>query len=203
MKYILSAGLASLFIATPVFAGEEDILNVRLAAASLTYVPSIPSQVPNEWEPWEKSATDLIYTIAGASRKRAAPADIWYESKRAGLDLNTVFVLVEVLSRFDPGHLSASGQIGLLQITPVAHEKIGNPENSLYQPKYNLRLGCALLRMHLDYSDGDVIKALTRFFTYASPQDSPKSRIEEFTRLLSARSIQLNRNKPNLSATEK
>ena len=197
MKTILLAGLACLIITSNVFAGEEDILNVQLAAASLTYVPSIPSQVPREWEQWEKSTTELIYTVSGTAKKRATAADIWYESKRAGLDVNIVFVLVEMLSRFDPYYLSASGQIGLLQITPVAHEKIGNPENSLYQSKYNLRLGCSLLRMHLDYSDGDVTKALTRFFTYASPQIFPTSRVEEFISLLHARSIQLNRNKPD------
>lgn len=195
-RFTLLLGLLSLASATCSFAATPDLAFVRLAVSTLLYDPTIPSEVPQEWKAWEASTNDLIVAVAGSAKRTASAADIWYEARRAGIDVNTVYVLVEMLSRFDAHKVSKPTRIGLLQLVPAVHEAVGNPENSLFQPKYNLRVGCSLLRAFLDASHGNLDSALAGFLRYASPQPDVRARLEEFGRLSSARSAQLNKSKP-------
>jgi soluble lytic murein transglycosylase-like protein len=184
------------------FAQGVDLSEARLAVASLSYEPTSPSKVPKDWEAWESSTDELIAAVAGSAKRRAYAADIWYESHRAGLDERTIFVLVEMLSRFDAHLVSNFGNIGLLQLAPVVHEKLGNPERSLYQSKYNLRLGCSILKAYLENTKGDLTKALRLFLVYASPQPDASGRIAEFKQLYDARIEQLNKNNPRSKSTK-
>lgn len=163
----------------------------RIAAISsvmsVRYIPATPSVVPDAGKSWEASADEIIKATAATSKLRASASDIYYESRRAGLDANTLLILVELLSRFDEMAVSRSGNVGLLQLSPSLHAQLGNPANTLYQGKYNLRLGCTVLRLYLDQNAGNMERAIARFFLEASPQPDPKERTRDFIKLLGAR----------------
>jgi hypothetical protein len=98
---------------------------------------------------------------------------LWYESKRAGLEPALVMAIVSLSSKFDAHyrHADAGGLMGVSQlratlfgVTDVA---------TLMSPQSNLRIGCILLRHHLDNEKGDLFVALARF--YAEEQNPSRN----------------------------
>ena len=152
-----------------------DLLqNVRDGAVFVPYVPEIPSKPlkGRDWSRWTGKADQIISVVGAGSKHQAKAIDILYEATRAGLGASMMFALTEMQSRFDEYALSARGGIGLLGISPSVHAAFGNPANTLYQGKYNLRLGCVLLRHYLDESNGDLSVAMSRFYHEVTPGNS-------------------------------
>ena len=160
------------------------------------YVPGNPSNLGAGWSQWERTTDELIAVIAGNSNHKATAADIEYEARRAGLDGTLVFAMVEVLSRFDSHHEASPRNQGLLQLDPILNTRYRQKEHTLYQAKYNLRLGCTLLRHYLDEANGDFSRAILRFLTEASPQQDPKAVAKVIVKQQSARFAQLQRYRP-------
>jgi soluble lytic murein transglycosylase-like protein len=170
--------------ATPAQASDEDA--VRDAAASVSYVPAMPSVLPENAQDWEAAASKVIQIAGAAAKSQANATDIYYEARRAGLEPNLILAAVEVLSRFDSS-ATLSGNLGLMQISPEVNKKFGNPRNSLLQDKYNLRLGCAYFRVYLDREKGNIGRAMTRYLTEVSPQSTPEQTADAVLRTYTAR----------------
>ncbi len=85
------------------------------------------------------------------------------EASRAGLPPELVLAVMEVESRFDRWAISRAGAQGLMQVMPFWLERLGRPEESLFDPRVNLRLGCTILRHYLEREDGDLVRALARY----------------------------------------
>ena|SRR5215831_16727457 len=85
-----------------------------------------------------------------------------YEAKRQGLDPQMVLALIEKLSDFRKHAVSADGLArGFMQ---VRRDWItGSPEIDLFGMRTNLRIGCFVLRQHLDESAGDMALAPARY----------------------------------------
>ena len=173
-------------------AGTEG--SVRDAVVSLRYVPAIPSKLGTEWEPWRKEAQSLIEVLGAGAESRANADDIAYESIRAGLDTELVFAVVEVASKFDEFATSPSG-LGLMGLPLRVQSEFGRKENTLWMGKYNLRLGCSLLRELLDRHKGDLYAALAAFLQNngVGPTLSEVVRVYEARRLKLAKLKPLNR----------
>lgn len=169
-------------------AANADGAAVRDATASARYVPVLQSKVDEKWGAWVKSADEVIRVAGGAARARANATDILYEALRAGLEPELVFALVEVSSRFDEHAVSPRGGVGLFVLSRQVHERFGNKVNTLFMGKYNLRLGCSLLRHYVDVESGNVDRALQRFFEEASVG---RPGADEFTRTYQARRAHL------------
>ncbi len=185
---ILAALLAQTAVAsTPIEA-------IRDSMASVRYVPAIPSRLDLKWSQWQESADVLIRVVAGNIEHRASAVDIEYEARRAGLDGSLIFAMVEVLSGFNAYEEKSKQNQGLLQLNPALILMYGSKENTLFQSKYNLRLGCVLFRNYLDQTNGDVSKALFWFLSEASPQSEPLSVAEAVLRQLKVRVEQLQKN---------
>lgn len=167
---------------------EDPYASVADSTASVRYVPILPSTVPPSGQSWEQAADTIIEAVGVAAKRRALAADIYYEAKRAGLEPTLILSMVEVLSRFDAARVGSPRNIGLLQLDPELHVRLGNPENSLFQAKYNLRLGVNLLRLYLGAAQGDLYLALQRFLREAAPQGEPELRLQE---IMSTRSTRL------------
>ena len=89
---------------------------------------------------------------------------VWYESKRAGLDVQTVLGLVEVESAFRKYAISKVGARGYMQVMPFWTRLIGDGDVSrLFHMQTNLRFGCVILRHYLDRERGDEFLALGRY----------------------------------------
>ena len=89
---------------------------------------------------------------------------LWYNSKRARLDVALVLGLIQVESNFRQFCVSSAGARGYMQVMPFWSRSIGDGDASkLFQMKLNLRFGCAILRLYMDLERGDPFMALGRY----------------------------------------
>ena len=89
---------------------------------------------------------------------------VWYESKRAGLDVSLVLGLIQVESAFRKYAISSVGARGYMQVMPFWTRVIGDSDlRKLYHRQTNIRFGCVILRHYLDRENGDLYMALGRY----------------------------------------
>jgi len=89
---------------------------------------------------------------------------VWYEARRAGLDVSLVLGLVQVESNFRKFAVSSVGARGYMQVMPFWTRTIGNGDaGGLFHMQTNLRFGCVILRHYLDRERGDLFMALGRY----------------------------------------
>ncbi len=89
---------------------------------------------------------------------------VWYESKRAGLDVTLVMGLIQVESNFRKFAVSVVGARGYMQVMPFWTRVIGDGDpGKLFHMQTNLRFGCVILRHYLDREKGDVFLGLVRY----------------------------------------
>ncbi len=89
---------------------------------------------------------------------------VWYESKRAGLDVSLVLGLIQVESAFRKYAVSSVGARGYMQVMPFWTRVIGDGDpGKLFHMQTNLRFGCVILRHYIDRERGDLFMALGRY----------------------------------------
>jgi soluble lytic murein transglycosylase-like protein len=89
---------------------------------------------------------------------------VWYESKRAGLDVSLVMGLIQVESAFRKFAVSSVGARGYMQVMPFWTRVIGDGDpGKLFHMQTNLRFGCVILRHYIDRERGDLFLALGRY----------------------------------------
>lgn len=89
---------------------------------------------------------------------------VWYEAKRAGLDVSLVLGLIQVESAFRKYAVSSAGARGYMQVMPFWTRVIGNGDaSSLFHMQTNLRFGCVILRHYLERENWDTFMALGRY----------------------------------------
>ncbi len=89
---------------------------------------------------------------------------VWYESRRAGLDVGLVLGLVQVESNFRKFAVSSAGARGYMQVMPFWTRVIGDSDPAkLFHMQTNLRFGCVILRHYLDREAGDLFMTLGRY----------------------------------------
>jgi soluble lytic murein transglycosylase-like protein len=89
---------------------------------------------------------------------------VWYESKRAGLDVSLVLGLIQVESGFKKYAISSVGARGYMQVMPFWTRALGDGDASkLFHMQTNLRFGCVILRHYLEREKGDLFLALGRY----------------------------------------
>ena len=89
---------------------------------------------------------------------------VWYESKRAGLDVTLVMGLIQVESNFRKFAVSSVGARGYMQVMPFWTRVIGDGDaGKLFHMQTNLRFGCVILRHYLDRERGDPFLGLGRY----------------------------------------
>jgi soluble lytic murein transglycosylase-like protein len=87
-----------------------------------------------------------------------------YEAMRAGLDPHLVLAVIDVESHFRKYAVSRAGARGLMQVMPFWVAQIGQPGQSLFTERVNLRYGCTILRYYLvDREHGNLGNALARY----------------------------------------
>ena len=89
---------------------------------------------------------------------------VWYESKRAGLDVALVLGLIQVESAFRKFAVSSAGARGYMQVMPFWTRVLGDGDaGKLFHMQTNLRFGCVILRHYIDREKGDLFLALGRY----------------------------------------
>lgn len=89
---------------------------------------------------------------------------LWYNCKRAKLDVALVLGLIQVESNFRKFAVSSAGARGYMQVMPFWTRSIGDGDpTTLFQLQANLRFGCVILRHYLDLERNDEFMALGRY----------------------------------------
>ena len=89
---------------------------------------------------------------------------VWYESRRAGLEVSLVLGLIQVESNFRKYAVSAVGARGFMQVMPFWVRQIGDGDaGRLFHLQTNLRFGCVILRHYLDIENGNLFYSLGRY----------------------------------------
>ncbi len=89
---------------------------------------------------------------------------VWYESRRAGLDVALVLGLIQVESGFRKFAISVAGARGYMQVMPFWTRVIGDGDPTrLFHMQTNLRFGCVILRHYIERERGDLFMGLSRY----------------------------------------
>jgi len=171
----LSIGLGLLFFQEQSLAGNQaeeplmDSVRTALSSAIANQAPPVPEFADTEsrlvylrWlgamsERLKKKKTDF------ESRKEFLQT-VWYESKRAGLDVALVLGLIQVESNFRKFAVSRVGARGYMQVMPFWTRLLADGDASkLFHMQTNLRFGCVILRHYLDRENGNLFLALGRY----------------------------------------
>ena len=168
-------GLGALGVIADAGAGAQieeplvDSVRTALTSAIRNAAPPIP-----EFTDTESRLQYLRWLGAMSERLKKKKPDwdvrreflqtVWYESKRAGLDVSLVLGLVQVESNFRKYAVSSVGARGYMQVMPFWTRQIGDGDaGKLFHMQTNLRFGCVILRHYLDVERGDLFMALGRY----------------------------------------
>ena len=146
-----------------------DSVRTALGSAIANRAPPIP-----EFRDTESKLVYLRWRAAMSDRLRKKSPEwqirqeflqtVWYESKRAGLDVTLVMGLIQVESNFRKFAVSNVGARGYMQVMPFWTRVIGDGDpGKLFHMQTNLRFGCVILRHYLDRERGDVFMGLGRY----------------------------------------
>ena len=146
-----------------------DSVRTALSSAIVNRAPPVP-----EFPDTESRLTYLRWLGAMSERLRKKKPEwhvrkeflqtVWYESKRAGLDVTLVLGLIQVESNFRKFAVSRVGARGYMQVMPFWSRVIGDGDaGKLFHMQTNLRFGCVILRHYLDRERGDLFMGLGRY----------------------------------------
>ncbi len=144
VRNALSAAIASKVPPEPVFRDTETRL------AYLRWLGAMSDRLKKKKPEWQ-IRKEFLQTV-------------WYESKRAGLDVALVLGLIQVESNFRKFAVSPVGARGYMQVMPFWTRVIGDGDaGKLFHMQTNLRFGCVILRHYLDREKGDLFMGLGRY----------------------------------------
>lgn len=144
MRSALASAIGSFSPPEPVFASTDARM------AYLRWLTQMSEKLQRRKSDWQVRR-DFLQTV-------------WYEAKRAGLDVSLVLGLVQVESAFRKYAISVVGARGYMQVMPFWTRTIGDSDTGkLFHMQTNLRYGCVILRHYLDRERGDVFMALGRY----------------------------------------
>ena len=146
-----------------------DSVRTALSSAIANQAPPVP-----EFLSTEARMAYLRWLGSMSDRLRAKKPDwmarkdflqsVWYEAKRAGLDVGLVLGLIQVESNFRKYAVSPVGARGYMQVMPFWTRVIGDGDaEKLFHMQTNMRFGCVILRHYLDREKGDLYMALGRY----------------------------------------
>jgi soluble lytic murein transglycosylase-like protein len=146
-----------------------DSVRSALSSAVAGQAPPVPVFANAEgrrvYQRWVEHTSPLLRaTIPDGQIRQEFLQTVWYESRRARLDVALVLGLIQIESNFRKFAVSSAGARGYMQIMPFWARLIGDGDASkLFQVQLNLRFGCVILRHYLDRERGDVFMALGRY----------------------------------------
>ncbi len=144
VRNALTAAIRSSAPPTPVFADTASRLAYLRWLGEMS--ERLKKKIPNAQE-----RIELLQTI-------------WYESKRAGLEISLVLGLIQVESNFRKFAVSSAGARGLMQVMPFWTRVIGDGDSAkLFRMQTNLRFGCQILRHYLNREGGNLFMTLGRY----------------------------------------
>ncbi len=146
--------------------GPLDIQPEEQARLRKMLAPPKPANDGRSFEMtvWEKDIQEVIKPWVRDPEEAATVARwVYIYSQRFNLSPELVLAVIAVESQFDHYAISNVGARGLMQVMPFWKEKLGSPDDNLFEIETNIRYGCAILRMYLDRFHGDLKRALAAY----------------------------------------
>lgn len=144
VRSALRAAVSDLAPPEPIFASTDARVEY------LRWLTTMSNRLQRRMPDWEVRR-DFLQTV-------------WYESKRAGLEVSLVLGLIQVESGFRKFAVSVAGARGFMQIMPFWTRVIGDGDaGTLFHMQTNVRFGCVILRHYLARERGDLFMALGRY----------------------------------------
>ncbi len=146
-----------------------DSVRTALSSAVSNSAPPIPEFADTEsrlkYLRWLGETSNRLYKrMPVLDTRKEFLQTVWYESRRAGLDVTLVMGLIQVESNFRKHAVSSAKACGYMQVMPFWIKLIGDGDISkLFHMQTNLRFGCVILRHYLDREQGDLYMALGRY----------------------------------------
>ncbi len=173
--HIALTGLGSLLFSEQSRAGGQleeplvDSVRSALSSAITNSAPPIP-----EFADTESRLLYIRWLVAQSERLRNKKPDsaarreflqtVWYEARRAGLDVALVLGLIQVESAFRKYAVSPVGARGYMQVMPFWTRVLADGDAAkLFHMQTNLRFGCVIMRLYRDRVKGDLFLALGRY----------------------------------------
>ena len=168
-------GCGQLFFSEQATAGAQieeplmDSVRTALTSAISNHAPPVPEFRDTEsrikYLRWLGAMSDRLQKKKPESQIRQEFLQtVWYESKRAGLDVTLVLGLIQVESNFRKFAVSSVGARGYMQVMPFWTRVIADGDASrLFHMQTNLRFGCVILRHYFDREKGDLFMGLGRY----------------------------------------
>jgi soluble lytic murein transglycosylase-like protein len=89
---------------------------------------------------------------------------VHHEATRSDVAPELVLAVIDVESNFDRYAISSATALGLMQIMPFWVEEVGHDDkNVLFDMRFNILLGCRILKYYLDMENGDLVRGLGRY----------------------------------------
>lgn len=171
----LLIGCGQLFLSEQARAGAQveepliDSVRTALSSAIANQAPPVPSFADTDarlaYLRWLGAMSErLKKKKPDWSRRKEFLQTVWYEARRAGLDVSLVLGLIQVESNFRKYAVSIVGARGYMQVMPFWMRAIGDGDAAkLFHMQTNLRFGCVILRHYLDRENGNLFLALGRY----------------------------------------
>jgi soluble lytic murein transglycosylase-like protein len=193
-RWVLLGPLAWAVAPAPAQAGAQreeplaDTVRTALAASVADAAPpKVRFQNADEEAAFSRWLTDTSDRLKRRKTEHHTRVEfletVWYESRRAGLEIALVLGLIQVESAFRKYAISSAGARGYMQVMPFWARLIGDGnDRRLFHMQTNLRFGCAILRHYIDIERGNLFLALGRY-------NGSRGRAEYPNAVLAARSL--------------
>jgi len=110
------------------------------------------AQLPDKQDPRIVAMSQKIRRyVADDFTARSIARWVQLYSQRFDLPPELILGLILVESRFDHYAISGVGALGLMQIMPFWKNKLGTPQDNLFEIETNIRYGCAILRTYINH----------------------------------------------------
>jgi len=89
---------------------------------------------------------------------------VHHEATASEVAPELVLAVIDVESGFDRYAISSASALGLMQIMPFWVKEVGRDDkNALFDIRFNILLGCRILKYYLDMEQGDLVGGLGRY----------------------------------------
>lgn len=89
---------------------------------------------------------------------------VHYEATNTDVAPELVLAVIDVESGFDRYAISSASALGLMQVMPFWVKEVGRGDkNALFDIRFNILLGCRILKYYLDMENGDLVRGLGRY----------------------------------------
>lgn len=162
----VAALAAATAVAEPTVPADRDAVDPQLRAVLLAAVAETDSFDDRfDAEVWlTDMSRRLVRQVPEADERLEILKTVHRQAAHAEIPPELVLAVIDVESNFDRYAISSASALGLMQVMPFWVNELGyDDKNALFDIRFNILLGCRILKYYLDMEGGDLVQALARY----------------------------------------